>query len=271
MGAADAGGRRLVPGGRGLRRPGARPCWRASRRPPIPPIPSTPGQSTGTASWRCASGVTPRWSSWSTTSTSSPPWVSDACSSGCCWRRTSDCTSWSAAGRRPRSTWPGPRSPVRSWVRRTWGSGPAETVELFRDCYDLPLSDPDARILTRRTGGWAAALHLFHHTVAGRAPEVRHRSVRALGRRDDYAREYLAQTFLGGLDADELSLPAEHRDARDADRRPLRQPSRDQQQPGPAHRSQSSRRRRTRRDRGRVPHAGGVAHASARRDAGGPR
>ncbi len=84
------------------------------------------------------------------------------------------------------------------------GFRPAETVELFRDCYGLPLSDPDARILTRRTGGWAAALQLFRHTVAGRAPEVRHRSVRALGRRDNYAREYLAQTILAGLTADEL-------------------------------------------------------------------
>ena len=84
------------------------------------------------------------------------------------------------------------------------GFRPAETVELFRDCYGLPLSDPDARILTRRTGGWAAALHLFSHTVAGRAPEVRHRSVRALGRRDNYAREYLAQTILAGLTAEEL-------------------------------------------------------------------
>jgi DNA-binding SARP family transcriptional activator len=84
------------------------------------------------------------------------------------------------------------------------GFRPAETVELFRDCYGLPLSDPDARILTRRTGGWAAALHLFSHTVAGRAPEVRHRSVRALGRRDNYAREYLAQTILARLAAEEL-------------------------------------------------------------------
>ena len=82
----------------------------------------------------------------------------------------------------------------------------AETVELFRDCYGLPLSDPDARILTRRTGGWAAALHLFRHTVAGRAPEVRHRSVRALGRRDNYAREYLGQTVLAGLADEELAF-----------------------------------------------------------------
>lgn len=83
---------------------------------------------------------------------------------------------------------------------------PAETVGLFRDCYGLPLTDPDARILTRRTGGWAAALQLFRHTVAGRAPEVRHRSVRALGRRDDYAREYLAQTILAGLTPDDLQF-----------------------------------------------------------------
>ena len=194
MGAADAGGRRLVPGGPGLRRPGARPAGGPRGGCPFRRSPTPPGQSTGTPSWRCASGVTPLWSSWSTTSTSSPPWVSDACSSGCCWRRTTECTSWSAAGRRPRVNMA--RTELASEVvgPADLRFRPAETLDLFRDCYDLPLSDPDARVLTRRTGGWAAALHLFHHTVAGRAAEVRHRSVRVLGRRDDYAREYLAQT-----------------------------------------------------------------------------
>jgi DNA-binding SARP family transcriptional activator len=86
------------------------------------------------------------------------------------------------------------------------GFRPAETAELFRDCYGLPLSDPDARTLTRRTGGWAAALHLFRNAVASRAPEVRHRSVRALGQHDNYAREYLAQTILAGLAPDELAF-----------------------------------------------------------------
>jgi DNA-binding SARP family transcriptional activator len=83
---------------------------------------------------------------------------------------------------------------------------PAETAALYRDGYALPLSDLDARVLTRRTGGWAAALHLFRHTVTGRPPEVRHRAVHALGRRDDYAREYLAQTVLDDLAAPDVAF-----------------------------------------------------------------
>ncbi|MEO9326053.1 BTAD domain-containing putative transcriptional regulator [Nocardioides sp. C4-1] len=81
-----------------------------------------------------------------------------------------------------------------------------ETAHLFREGYGLALAEPDARLLTRRTGGWAAGLHLFRHAVAGLAPELRHRAVRALGRRDDYAREYLAQTVLAGLGAGDLEL-----------------------------------------------------------------
>ena len=45
---------------------------------------------------------------------------------------------------------------------RSW-----EVEELFRVVYDRPLSPEAAAALTRRTGGWAAGLQLFHLATAG--------------------------------------------------------------------------------------------------------
>ena len=46
---------------------------------------------------------------------------------------------------------------------RSW-----EVEELFRVVYDRPLSPEAAAALTRRTGGWAAGLQLFHLATATR-------------------------------------------------------------------------------------------------------
>ena len=73
------------------------------------------------------------------------------------------------------------------------------SAALFQDTYALPLTGDDARVLTRRTGGWPAALHLFRHVVAGRPAEVRRRAVQALGSRDEFAPELAAKCGEFGL------------------------------------------------------------------------
>ena len=59
---------------------------------------------------------------------------------------------------------------------RSW-----EVEQLFRSVYDAPLTPEAAAALTRRTGGWAAGLQLFHlaTTQLGRVEREtsRHRAV----------------------------------------------------------------------------------------------
>jgi len=83
---------------------------------------------------------------------------------------------------------------------------PVEVAELFRLEYRSPLGAEDARALARHTEGWAAALHLFHHGVAGRGPHARHRALAGLRDGAGYAREYLTRTFLADLDAADLAF-----------------------------------------------------------------
>ena len=71
-----------------------------------------------------------------------------------------------------------------------------ETHELFRDVHHRPLDPAGALSLTSCTGGWAAALHLFHVSVCARTPVERRRAAGAgtIG----YVRDYLARQLLEG-------------------------------------------------------------------------
>ena len=83
---------------------------------------------------------------------------------------------------------------------------PVEVAELFRLEYQIPISAEDARTLARNTEGWAAALHLIHHSVAGRGPHARHRALVGLGDGASYARDYLSRTFVADLDTADLAF-----------------------------------------------------------------
>lgn len=77
---------------------------------------------------------------------------------------------------------------------RSW-----EVEELFANVYRQPLRPEAAAALTRRTGGWAAGLQLFHLATAGRSAAERHQAVSDLGGRSKLVRSYLARNVLGAL------------------------------------------------------------------------
>lgn len=77
---------------------------------------------------------------------------------------------------------------------RSW-----EVEELFTAVFHEPLSPESAAALTRRTGGWAAGLQLFHLATAGRSAADRRRAVDALGGRSKLVRSYLARNVLAEL------------------------------------------------------------------------
>ena len=72
--------------------------------------------------------------------------------------------------------------------------------QLFRAVYAAPLSPEAAAALTRRTGGWAAGLQLFHLATAQLSRAERERAVNELGGRSRLIRSYLARNVLEGLD-----------------------------------------------------------------------
>jgi len=78
---------------------------------------------------------------------------------------------------------------------RSW-----EVEQLFRTVYAAPLSPEGAAALTRRTGGWAAGLHLFHLATAQFGRAEREHAIEELGGRSRLVRSYLASTVLNGLD-----------------------------------------------------------------------
>jgi DNA-binding SARP family transcriptional activator len=80
---------------------------------------------------------------------------------------------------------------------RSW-----EVEELFRVVYDRPLSPEAAAALTRRTGGWAAGLQLFHLATSAMSRPERERAVEELSGRSRLIRSYLARNVLEGLPAD---------------------------------------------------------------------
>ncbi|MFT4216064.1 MAG: BTAD domain-containing putative transcriptional regulator [Micropruina sp.] len=84
---------------------------------------------------------------------------------------------------------------------RSW-----EVEQLFRTVYDAPLSPEGAAALTRRTGGWAAGLHLFHLATARYGRTERERAIGELGGRSRLIRSYLARNVLDGIDPERLEF-----------------------------------------------------------------
>ncbi|HEV2927172.1 MAG TPA: AAA family ATPase, partial [Propionibacteriaceae bacterium] len=80
---------------------------------------------------------------------------------------------------------------------RSW-----EVEELFRVVYDRPLSPEAAAALTRRTGGWAAGLQLFHLATSAMSRPEREGAVEELSGRSRLIRSYLARNVLEGLRAE---------------------------------------------------------------------
>ena len=77
---------------------------------------------------------------------------------------------------------------------RSW-----EVEELFRTVYQRPLSPEAAAALTRRTGGWAAGLQLFHLATARLSRTDRERAIDELTGRTRLIRSYLARNVVDGL------------------------------------------------------------------------
>lgn len=76
-----------------------------------------------------------------------------------------------------------------------------EVETLFRDVYGAPLAPEDAALLTQRTGGWAAALHIFHLSMTDAGAAARRRLIRSpVAAR--YTRDYLCGEVLDGLPAE---------------------------------------------------------------------
>jgi DNA-binding SARP family transcriptional activator len=80
---------------------------------------------------------------------------------------------------------------------RSW-----EVEELFRAVHRRPLPPEAAAALTRRTGGWAAGLQLFHLATMGKPDPERVRAARELGGRSRLIHAYLTRNVLAELDPD---------------------------------------------------------------------
>lgn len=83
-----------------------------------------------------------------------------------------------------------------------------EVEQLFRTTYKQPLGAAGAFNLTRRTDGWAAALHLFHTATKNRSSVERRRAAESLAPAPRYAQDYVANHVLAGTspDMEELLL-----------------------------------------------------------------
>jgi DNA-binding SARP family transcriptional activator len=80
---------------------------------------------------------------------------------------------------------------------RSW-----EVEELFVAVFGEPLPPETAATLTRRLGGWAAGLQLFHLATSGRGIADRARAVAELGGRSRLIRGYLARNVIDELPPD---------------------------------------------------------------------
>lgn len=83
---------------------------------------------------------------------------------------------------------------------RSW-----EVEELFRTVYREPLSPEAAALLSRRLGGWAAGMQLFHLSIKDRSRTEREASVAELTGRCKLIRSYLTRNVVD-------DLPSERRD-----------------------------------------------------------
>jgi DNA-binding SARP family transcriptional activator len=79
---------------------------------------------------------------------------------------------------------------------RSW-----EVEELFRDVYGDPLGPEEAVDLARRTGGWAACLHLFRIAFGGRSPALRRTAVASVEGPPQIVASYLGANVTFGLPA----------------------------------------------------------------------
>ncbi|MEH1016919.1 BTAD domain-containing putative transcriptional regulator [Micromonospora sp. CPCC 206060] len=77
---------------------------------------------------------------------------------------------------------------------RTW-----EVERLLCDVYREPLPADDVAALTRRLGGWAAGLQLYHLSTRGQPLTDRRRAVASLAGRSALSRDYLTRTVLAEL------------------------------------------------------------------------
>ncbi|WP_111765081.1 AAA family ATPase [Nakamurella deserti] len=80
---------------------------------------------------------------------------------------------------------------------RSW-----EVEDLFRNVFRRPLTPEAAAALTRRIGGWAAGLQLFHLATRGHTGPDRQRAVGELGGRSRLIRSYLVRNVIGELPED---------------------------------------------------------------------
>lgn len=76
-----------------------------------------------------------------------------------------------------------------------------EVERLLREVYREPLPADDVAALSRRVGGWAAGLKLYHLSTRGRPLTDRRRAVASLGGRSALSRDYLSRNVLAELDA----------------------------------------------------------------------
>ena len=74
-----------------------------------------------------------------------------------------------------------------------------EVERLFRDHFGQPLAPEELAQLTRRTGGWAAGLTMFHLATRGRPAAQRLRVLNELSGSARLAREYLTRNVLDEL------------------------------------------------------------------------
>ena len=77
-----------------------------------------------------------------------------------------------------------------------------EVEDLFTRFFGETLSPEASAALTWRTGGWAAALQMFHLATSGKPRAERERAVFELGGRSKLTRAYLARNALAELPAD---------------------------------------------------------------------
>jgi DNA-binding SARP family transcriptional activator len=80
---------------------------------------------------------------------------------------------------------------------RTW-----EVEELFRECHGVRLRADEVTTLTRRTGGWAAGLQLFHLATHRRPPSSRAALLAGTSSGGRLTRDYLARHVLDRIPAD---------------------------------------------------------------------
>ena len=118
---------------------------------------------------------------------------------------------------------------------RSW-----EVEELFISVFREPLSPESAAALTRRTGGWAAGLQLFHLATSGRSAVRPAAGGRGPGRPVEAGPLLPGPQRAGRVARGAPAVPAAHLHARLADRRPVRRTAGDHRQPKGSRRTRAA-------------------------------